>query len=129
MGLLAAGLAWRLNRALGRMPAGRLVWLTPMVEEPAKTLPAVFFGADVFFTHFFFGAVEGTWELFSARRNGSYAGLSALVSHSIFGAATVFVYNFYGYPALALVAGYLTHAAWNYMVVEYFPARKSRAGR
>lgn len=129
VGLLAAGLAWRLNTALSRMPAGRLVWLAPMVEETAKTLPAVFFGADIFFTHFFFGAAEGAWELFSDRRNGFYAGLSALVSHSIFGAATVFVYNLYGYPALALGTGYLAHAAWNYMVVEYLPARKSRAGR
>jgi len=129
LGLFAAALAWQLNKLLVRFPAGRLILLTPLVEETAKTLAAVFLTVDIFFTHFFFGAVEGAWEMFSARRNGFYAGLSALASHSIFGTITIFVYDLYGALIPALGAGYLAHAAWNYAILEYFPARKSGTGR
>lgn len=129
LGLFAAALAWQFNKVLVRLPVRRLILLAPLVEEATKTIAAVFLAVDIFFTHFFFGVVEGTWEIFSARRNGFYAGLSALASHSIFGAITVFVYDLYGALIPALGAGYLAHAAWNYAVLEYFPARKSRIGR
>lgn len=129
MGLFAAALAWQLNKLLVRLPANKLILLTPLVEETAKTLFAVLLSVDIFFTHFFFGVVEGVWEMFTARRNGFYAGLSALASHSIFGTITVFVYDLYGALIPALGAGYLAHAAWNYAILEYFPARKSGAGR
>lgn len=129
LGLFAAALAWQFNKALGRLPVRKLILLTPLVEEAAKTLLAVYFAANIFFTHFFFGAVEGSWEMFSVRRNGFYAGLSALASHSVFGAITVLVHELYGALLPALAAGYLVHAAWNYAVLEYFPARKSGAGR
>lgn len=129
MGLFAAALAWNLNKLLVRLPVGRLILLTPLVEETAKTLAAVLLAVDIFFTHLFFGVVEGAWEMFTARRNGFYAGLSALASHSIFGTITVVMYDLYGALIPALGAGYLAHAAWNYAILEYFPTRKSGTGR
>ncbi len=93
------------------------VHLAPLVEEVAKTAPAVLFSVDIFFTHLFFGVVEGAWELISGRRNGFYAGLSAVASHSVFGFITVFVLQAYGALALALAVAYLVHAAWNHVVM------------
>ena len=59
-------------------------------------------------THLAFGAVEGLWEYLN-RRNGYYAGLAALASHSIFGFITLSVYRYYVALTLALAAGCLTH--------------------
>ena len=65
LGLFAAGLAWQLNKFLGRLPGAAPARLAPLVEEAAKTVPAVLFVADIFFTHFVFGLAEGAWELVS----------------------------------------------------------------
>lgn len=94
------------------------IYLAPLVEEVAKTVPAVLFSVDIFFTHLFFGVVEGAWELVSSRRNGFYAGLSAVAGHSVFGFITVFVLQAYGALALALAAAYLAHAAWNHVIMS-----------
>lgn len=129
MGVLAAILAWQFNRIIGSRPVWKQAYLAPLTEEAVKTLPAALLSADIFFTHFFFGAVEGIWEMSTNRRNGFYAGLSSLASHSIFGYITFFAYDLFGSLAPALAAGYLAHAVWNYAVLEYFPARKSGTGR
>ncbi|BAF58295.1 MAG: hypothetical protein HPY89_09780 [Pelotomaculum sp.] len=119
----AAVLAWLANCLLGGLPLKKKVIVASFVEEALKTLPAAFFSASIFLTHLFFGAAEGIWEILAGRRNGFYAGLSALASHSLFGCITLFACDFYGVvPALA--AGYLAHALWNYAVLEYLPARR-----
>ncbi|OPX89613.1 hypothetical protein [Pelotomaculum sp. PtaB.Bin117] len=116
--LFAAGLAWQLNRCRAYLPGLNMVYYTPLVEEFAKTVPAVLIGASLFFTHVFFGVVETVWELFSRRRNGLYAGLAALAGHSIYGFITAMAYERYGAVAPALFAGYLAHAAWNFTVAS-----------
>lgn len=119
-GVLAAALVWQLNKVITFLLPSRPVLLAPLGEEVVKTLLAVLLGANIFLAHFFFGAVEGVWEMFSVRRGGFYTGLSALASHSIFGYITVFVYETWGILLLALAAGYLAHVAWNYAVLKYF---------
>ncbi len=119
-GVLAAVLVWQLNKVITSLIPERRVLLSPLGEEAVKTLLAVLFGANIFLAHFFFGAVEGVWEMFSVRRGGFYAGLSALASHSIFGYITVFVYETWGVLLLALEAGYLVHVTWNYVILKYF---------
>ena len=124
LGVLAAALAWQANKILGRAPVKIRSALSPLAEEAAKTLPAALLSANIFFTHFFFGAVEGGWEMLSGRRNGFYAGLSALASHSVFGALTLLVYDLQGSLLASLAAGFLAHAAWNYAVVEFLSRRR-----
>lgn len=96
--------------------------MAPLVEETSKTAAAVILGGEIFLTHLFFGVVEGFWEYYN-RRNGYYAGLAAVASHSIFGFITFSVYYFYGILAPALTAGCLAHIAWNYLVVHYLAQR------
>jgi len=117
LGLFAAGPAWQLNKFLGRLPGTAPVYLAPLVEEAAKTGPAALFAADIFFTHFVFGLAEGAWELVSGRRNGFYAGLGAVLTHSVFGSITVFVLQTCGSLLPALAAACLGHALWNHVVL------------
>jgi hypothetical protein len=119
---MAAALAWQVNKLIGQWAGKRWVYLAPLVEETSKTTASVLFGGDILLTHLAFGAVEGFWEYFN-RRNGYYAGLAALASHSIFGFITFLVYHFYGTLTPALAAGILAHIAWNYLVVRYLAQR------
>jgi hypothetical protein len=119
LGLFAAGLAWHLNKCLGRLPGATPARLAPLVEEAAKTVPAALFAADIFSVHFVFGLAEGAWEFGSGRRNGFYAGLWAVVTHSVFGFITVFVLQTCGSLAPALAAACLSHAVWNHVVFRY----------
>lgn len=117
LGIMAAALAWQVNAFLGKQPGNRK-YLSPLVEEVCKTAAAVLFAGDILLTHLFFGAVEGFWEYFN-RRNGYYAGLAALATHTVFGFITLSVYRFYDTIALALLAGFLAHIAWNHLVLKY----------
>ncbi|TEB08434.1 hypothetical protein Psch_01997 [Pelotomaculum schinkii] len=122
---MAAALAWEVNKHFGRWAGKRWEYLAPLVEEISKTAAAVLFGGDILLTHLSFGAVEGFWEYFN-RRNGYYAGLAALASHSIFGFITLSVYRFYGTLPPALGAAFLTHMAWNCLVVKLSAKRHNK---
>jgi len=124
--LFAAGLAWQLNRLTKYLSGPHMVYIAPLSEEFSKTVPAILIGASLFFTHVFFGVIEAVWELFSQRRNGFYAGLAALVSHSIFGFITTLVYERYETAPPALLAGYLAHAAWNHTVTNLVNCHRNR---
>jgi len=128
-GLLAAAAAWQWNRGfahlseVGQCTCPLVSLLAPLGEEAAKTLLAMLLGADIFLSHFFFGAVEGIWEVFSVRRGGFYAGLAALAGHSVFGYLTVFALEWYGALLPALAAGYLAHTVWNFTVLTCIAPR------
>lgn len=122
--LLAAVLAWQLNRLLVYLPGRFLLFLAPLQEEAVKTLLAVYFGAYIFLSHMFFGAVEAVWEISFQRRNSFYAGLAALASHSVFGFIAAFVYALFDAALPAVFAGYLVHLTWNYVVKVLANRRK-----
>jgi hypothetical protein len=124
--LFAAGLVWQLNRLQAYLSSPYIVYIAPLAEEFSKTVPAILIGASLFFTHVFFGVIEAVWEWFSQRRNGFYAGLAALASHSIFGFITVLVYERYGTAPPALLAGYLAHMAWNHTVINLVNCHRNR---
>ncbi|MDD4169639.1 MAG: hypothetical protein PHD36_05180 [Desulfotomaculaceae bacterium] len=115
--LLAAALAWQLNRLLKNLPDRYLFFLAPFQEEAVKTFPAIYMGVSIFFIHVLFGAVEAVWEIFSCCRNGFFAGLAALASHSAFGFITASTYALYDASLPAIFAGYLAHISWNYVVM------------
>lgn len=128
LGIAAAALAWHLNKALGRTAVSLPAYLPPLVEESAKTIPAVLLSTDIFYTHFFFGAVEGVWEMLAGGRAGVLPGLTALTGHAAFGAAAAYAYQLDGALLPALAAGYLLHAAWNCAVLKYLTAGKEGDG-
>lgn len=113
IGVVAAALAWHLNKLVAYLPARGMLLLPPFIEEVVKTTPAVVLETNIIFTHFFFGAVEGLYEAFTAGGGGYLKGVSALFSHTAFGTVTALVYMRYGALVPALAAGYLAHATWN----------------
>jgi len=117
LGAAAAALSWEGNKLIGKWSGKGWVYLAALLEETSKTGAAVIFGGDILLTHLFFGAVEGCWEYFN-RRNGFYAGLTALASHSIFGFITLSAYRFYGTLPPAVGAGLLSHIVWNFLVIK-----------
>lgn len=124
--LLAAGAAWVTNGlvipAIGRRG---IAFLTPLVEELAKTLTAISLGAALLWTHVLFGVLEALVEIKRRGTKGLAPGGAALVSHSIFGLLTAGLYGRGGIlPALAVT--YLAHATWNGAVVACNSHRKSR---
>ncbi|MDD3654112.1 MAG: hypothetical protein PHO01_08010 [Desulfotomaculaceae bacterium] len=123
--LFAAALAWQLNRFLINLPDRYLFFLAPLQEEAVKTLPAIYTDAPIFLVHVLFGAVEAVWEIYSHKRNGFFAGLAALASHSAFGFITALIYSLNNTALLAIMAGYLVHTLWNYMVVMATSRRKN----
>ncbi len=124
--ILAAGTAWAVNgRILPATGNKGITYLTPLAEEAAKTLWAVFLGAPVLWTHAGFGMVEALVELWRRGARGVVAGWTALVAHSLFGFITARVYRGPGLLSALLVAT-LTHTAWNLAVVYYSGRAKSR---
>ncbi len=119
--LLAGGTSWLLNgkirTASGNQGKG-LVFLTPLIEEAAKSLWAVTLGASLVWTHLGFGLLEGALEIKRRGSRGIAAGWVALAAHSLFGIITYSVIRSWGlFPALAVA--YLSHAAWNRVVIYY----------
>lgn len=116
IGVVAAALAWHLNKLVAYLPARGILLVPPFIEEVVKTTPAVILETNIIFTHFFFGAVEGLYEAIGADGGLYLKGVSALLSHTAFGAVTALVYIRYGTLVPALAAGYLAHATWNSII-------------
>ncbi|WP_003540681.1 type II CAAX prenyl endopeptidase Rce1 family protein [Desulfotomaculum nigrificans] len=122
--LLASGASWVANGTVVPKTGSRgIAYLTPLLEETAKTLAAAALGAALLWTHVVFGLMEALLELRRRGVRGLPAGWSALAAHSLFGLITAWIYGRSGVLA-ALAAAYLAHAAWNMAVVAY-AARKA----
>jgi len=118
-GLLAAGTAWLGNCAvISLMRAKGMIYLTPAVEESAKTGFAVWLGAPVWLTHLMFGALEAVWDIPGNGRKGICAGMASLAGHAIFGLMAVFLWKNTGFLWLALLGSYFLHMAWNGIVLK-----------
>ncbi|GAB6159242.1 hypothetical protein JCM39194_24420 [Desulfotomaculum varum] len=114
---LAAGTAWLLNgRVVAHLGDRGLGWITPLIEETAKTLWAVILGAPILWTHIGFGVIEALVEVRRRGAGGITAGGAALTAHGLFGFITAMISNIIGLgPAVALA--YLAHTAWNLAVI------------
>ncbi|CCO08623.1 hypothetical protein [Desulforamulus hydrothermalis] len=114
---LAAGTAWLFNgRILYHLGHRGLGWVTPLVEEAAKTLWAVILEAPILWTHIGFGVIEALVEVRRRGAGGLSAGGAALTAHGLFGLVTVLISSITGlWPAVALA--YLAHAAWNLAII------------
>lgn len=124
--LLAAGVAWVVNGLMIPALGNRgISFLTPLVEETAKTLAAIGVGGNLLWTHVAFGFIEALLEIRRRGAGGLVVGWFALAGHSIFGLITLWLYSRYGLlPALLTV--YMIHASWNMGVVAHRRRSKGR---
>ncbi|SFR04425.1 hypothetical protein [Desulfoscipio geothermicus] len=120
---LFAALAARVMLGLVRRSDTRAVitLVAPAVEELAKTGLALFWGADIFYTHVVFGGAELAAD--SLKRRGIWPGLAALALHSALGFVTVWLAAYTGVVALAAVAATVLHSLWNYAAVTLLGPR------
>lgn len=124
-GAAAAAFAWVVNRlALKLFGAMVIVCIVPFVEEVAKTGLAVLFKASIILTHGIFGLVEAIYDLVYSQKTGFIAGLASIVGHLLYGLAAAWAYWESGQIAAALMAGYLLHMLWNFIVMRFLVKKK-----
>lgn len=119
-GLMAA-LSFLLNRAALRyMGPKTVITCGPVMEELAKTVLAVYLGADIFLTHVTFGVIEGGYDWSTGVRQGPAAAVFSIVGHAVFGGLTVVVLYFTASVPAALAAGIIVHLGWNITMIRFF---------
>ncbi|PKM81434.1 MAG: hypothetical protein CVU89_09280 [Firmicutes bacterium HGW-Firmicutes-14] len=125
-GIIAAAVSWAGNRAALKIAGtGVIVFLSPLIEETAKSGTAFLTGSPLVLTHGIFGLIEGIYDAWGAGLRGLKAGLTGLAGHVFYGYATFLVLEKRQSILLAVIAGYMIHMLWN-MVVLRFVVRKRR---
>lgn len=123
---LAAAMAWVINSlVLVKLGSKGISFITPGVEEIAKTGAAVTIGAAILWTHTVFGIIEAAVEIRRRGNRGIIAAWLAIAAHSLFGLIATWAYNRGGFIASILLA-YLVHATWNWGVIYYSGQTASR---
>lgn len=96
------------------------IWTGPVTEECMKTLPAFLLGLSVLSVHVCFGIVEAAYEIFQSHsRQAVMAGVLSIVTHAVFGAVTVWMYEFSDEIILGLISAALLHMAWNRVILHF----------
>lgn len=126
--ILTAGFSFLFNKAFIKK-AGFLtiVFLSPVIEETSKSLAAFLFNADIFMTHFTFGAIEGFYDWYSGGRNKYFAAVLSVIVHSLLGFITVEMFMFTSNILFGVFVAVLAHIFWNGMVI-YFSRKRSKTG-
>lgn len=118
-GFFAAGAAWFGNYVFVALTRAKgIIFLTPAVEESAKTGFAVWLGAPVWLTHIVFGTLEAIWDIAGNGRRGIYAGIASIAGHAAFGLAVVFIWQKTGFLLIAILGSYMLHMAWNGIILR-----------
>lgn len=116
-GIIAAVAAWQINKIIIKYWGDRgTIWITPGVEELLKTGASLILGADLIFTHGFFGFIEAVYDLKTSRKKGRSAALASLLGHLAFGTAANAGLVFYQSVWAAIIYGTMGHMAWNVLV-------------
>ncbi len=119
-GLLAALMAYVLNRILLRVAGNRVIVLVvPFVEELAKTGSAVLLGSALIATHGLFGVVEAFHDVAISRKHGLEAGMVSIAGHLVFGLITRSLVGIPVHWVYAALATGMVHALWNSIVLRW----------
>jgi len=94
----------------------KAVLFSPIVEETAKTVSAVRFGASIFYTHLLFGCIEAVWDLRNSRKLGFPAAWLSVGGHAVFGQASQIIYHWRGNILYAVGTGLIIHLLWNRVI-------------
>jgi len=125
--VLMAALSFLLNRAALRcVGAKAVISLSPALEEAAKTIPAYYLGADIFFTHVIFGVVEAGYDWRTGRRHGPPAAFLSVAGHGLFGFATAGVLYLTGSLWLAVASTAAVHIAWNVAAIRLTAGKETK---
>jgi len=126
--LAAAALlfAYLSNRLLLRyLHENAVIYGAPILEELIKTLPAYLLNRPVFYVHLAFGIGEAAYDMITGGgRTGRTAAALSVLSHSLFGAAAVFIIQLTGSILTALIISMGCHLAWNYTIMKSGRSRK-----
>ncbi len=118
-GLLAAGVAWVMNRFVVKyLGEAAIIWVIPWLEEVIKTSMAIFSGASLILTHGFFGLVEAFHDYLASPRWGMLAGFFSIMSHWFYGWVTVVLYEQTSSWLVGLFCAGVLHVFWNYVMVR-----------
>lgn len=126
-GIVAAGAAWVINRALVKIfGESSVVFMIPVSEELIKTGVSILLKASLAETHGVFGFIEAVHDVLFSRRYGVLAGFMSIIAHGFFGFFTANVFNMTGRWLVAIPAAALLHMCWNYLMVTMFSRLSKR---
>lgn len=116
--VIAAVISWTGNKLLTRAwKAEGIVFITPLLEETAKTIAALSFGQHLVLVHGAFGIIEGIYDYGFGRKNGPTAAFASIVGHLFYGVITFVVYKSWSILA-GIIAAYAAHSLWNAFVLK-----------
>lgn len=121
--LLAVGalfLSYLINKILlGLLRERAIIFVAPLIEELAKTIPAYTLNRPILLVHFFFGVGEAIYDLVnSSEETGKWAGLVSILSHLFFAAIVYLSLAFSGSIYLAISLAILAHVLFNYIIMK-----------
>ena len=113
-GVVASTLSFILNRYIfSKLGLWTVIYLVPWSEELFKTVLAYYFGSDLIVTHFVFGLLEASLDLFNSN---NLAAVLALLTHLFFGVLTFYFWRWSNNLIGSIAVVVLVHTAWNYLI-------------
>lgn len=120
-GIIAALFSYICNKfVLNKLGDTGLIVAVPFIEELAKSLSPVFLNTSILGSHFIFGIIEGIYDIVNSSKSiGKLAALASIISHSLFGLATILVIGA-GYSIYwGIFLAWLFHSTWNWYITKY----------
>lgn len=120
-GILAALIAYSFNRLVFKLEGKKsIVFLVPFIEEVSKSIMAYFIRANLIGVHIIFGIIEAIYDFIhtNSERAAPIAAIISIISHSIFGLMTYYLYLWTGCLLLSIVVIAVIHSLWNYFVTR-----------
>jgi len=94
-----------------------VAYIVPVAEEILKTLIAIIFGASIFYAHFSFGVIEAIWDM-KVNTKGFRPAIFSLLTHSIFGFITIYIFWLTGFLIFGIIISIITHIIWNSYIIR-----------
>lgn len=119
-GIVAAAVSWVGNRAaIKLMGTKAIAFLSPLLEELAKSGSAVILDSPMVLTHGVFGLIEALYDARHAGIRGIEAGLISILGHLFYGYITYQVLHKHNSFLFGIFAGYLIHMLWNIAAMKF----------
>ena len=120
-GMVSALIAYGFNRILLRWQKEKsILFMIPFVEEVSKTSVAILSHSSMIGVHVVFGVIEAFYDVIHTKeqRVALIAAVLSLISHSIFGIISYYLYDWTRCSVLAIIAATIIHSIWNYFIAH-----------
>lgn len=120
-GIVSALIAYVFNRILIKwQKENSIVFIIPLVEEVSKTIIAILIGGSIIGVHVIFGIIEAIYDLLHTKNKNAapIAAILSIISHSIFGIISYYIYLWTGWLVLAIIIATIIHSTWNYFTTH-----------